>query len=195
MRYLNPETLLNQSLVHYVLHCSVTKSVKTLGALGLEPEDLRDLLRLNGEDFARLATVKEPLFKIQFDQALWRRKRSEILLAASDRQLRNALIAAGAPRAMIERWWPTRHVDYAHLRRVWGTVGTGRPRAATEDEDRLLWREWSAIAAGRSFETLGARDYLELHKRTNVDLQVIWSVTNGWISEGHVDSKARRVGT
>jgi len=39
------------------------------------------------------------------------------------------------------------------------------------------------------------RDYLELHKRTNIDLQVIWSVTNGWISEGHIDSKARGVGT
>ena len=195
MRYLNPETLLNQSLVQYALHCSVTKSVKALAALGIEPEDLRDLLQMNGEDIARLSTVKESLFKIQFDQELWRRRRSEILVAGSDRQLCNALIAAGAPRSMIERWWPTRHADYAHLRRVWGIAGTGRPRKATEEEEQLLWQEWSAIVAGRSFETLGARDYLELHKRTDIDLDVIWSVTNGWISDGCVDSKSRGVGT
>jgi hypothetical protein len=195
MRYLNPETVLNQSLVQYALHCSVTKSAKALAALGIEPEDLRDLLQMNGEDIARLSTVNESLFKIQFDQELWRRRRSEILVASSDRQLCNALIAAGAPRAMIERWWPTRHADYAYLRRVWGIAGTGRPRRATEEEEHLLWQEWLAIAAGRSFETLGARDYLELHKRTNIDLSVSWSVTNGWISDGCVDSKTRRVGT
>jgi hypothetical protein len=195
MRYLKPETVLNQSLVQYALHCSVTKSVKALAALGIEPEDLRDLLQMNGEDIARLSTVNESLFKIQFDQELWRRRRSEILVASSDRQLCNALIAAGAPRAMIERWWPTRHADYAYLRRVWGIAGTGRPRRATEEEEHLLWQEWLAIAAGRSFETLGARDYLELHKRTNIDLSVSWSVTNGWISDGCVDSKTRRVGT
>jgi hypothetical protein len=194
MRYLNPETVLNQSLVQYALHCSVTKSVKALAALGIEPEDLRDLLQMNGEDIARLSTVNESLFKIQFDQELWRRRRSEILVASSDRQLCNALIAAGAPRAMIERWWPTRHADYAYLRRVWGIAGTGRPRRATEEEEHLLWQEWLAIAAGRSFETLGARDYLELHKRTDIDLSVSWSVTNGWISDGCVDSKTRRVG-
>jgi hypothetical protein len=195
MRYLNPEALLNQSLVQYALHCSATKSVKTLAALGIEPEDLRDLLQMNGEDIARLSMVKESLFKIQFDQELWRRKRAEILVAGSDRQLCNALIAAGAPRSMIERWWPTRHADYAHLRRVWGIAGTGRPRRATEEEEQLLWQEWSAIAAGRPFETLGARDYLELHNRTNIDLNVSWSVTNGWISDGCIDSKTRRVGT
>jgi hypothetical protein len=116
-------------------------------------------------------------------------------VAGSDRQLCNALIGAGAPRSMIERWWPTRHADYAHLRRVWGTAGTGRPRKATEEEEQLLWQEWSAILAGRSFETLVARDYLELHKRTDIDLDVIWSVTNGWISDGCVDSKSRGVGT
>ena len=195
MRYLNPETLLNQSLVQYALHCSATKSVKALAALGIEPEDLRDLLQMNGEDIARLSTVNESLFKIQFDQELWRRRRSEILVASSDRQLCSALIAAGAPRSMIERWWPTRHAAYAYLRRVWGIAGTGRPRRATEEEEHLLWQEWLAIAAGRSFETLGARDYLELHKRTNIDLSVSWSVTNGWISDGCVDSKTRRVGT
>lgn len=195
MSYMNPETLLNQSLIQYVLHCSATNSVKTLAALGLEPEDLRDLLRMKGEDLARLSAVKESLFKIEFDRELWRRKRSCILQAISDRELCNALVAAGAPRAMIERWWPVRHEDYAQLRRVWGGKSTGRPRKATEDEEHLLWREWSAIAAGRSFETLDARDYLELHKRTDIELSVSWSTTNRWLREGYVGRTARHVGT
>lgn len=195
MRYLNPETQLNQSLIGYVLRCSATKSVKALASMGIEPEDLRDFLQLNGEDLARLAMVNEPLFKIQFDQALWRRKKSAVLQSGADRELRDALIAAGAPRAMIERWWPMRHEVYAYLRRSWGSCGTGRPRVATESEEDLLWREWSAIAAGRAFETLGARDYLELHRRTDIDLGVCWSTTNRWISDGHSGRSESRVGT
>lgn len=195
MGYINPETALNLAVVNFLLQCAATRSLDTLSAMEIGAEELRDLIQMTGEDIARLSMVSDPLFKIEFNNETWQRIKPGVLRHASDRKLRNDLIAAGAPRAMIERWWPMRHVDYAHLRRVWGTAGTGRPRAATEEEEQLLWREWSAIAAGRSFETLGAHDYLELHKRTNIDLHVSWSVTNGWISEGYVDSKARRMGT
>ena len=194
MRYMNPETGLNLAVVNFLLQCAATRSLDALSAMDIGADALRDFIHMTGEDIARLSMVRDPLFRIEFDHETWQRIKPGVLRQATERDLRNDLIVAGAPRAMIERWWPMRHTEFAMLRRMLGANSIGRTRAPTEDEEHTLWHVWSTITAGRSFETLRAQDYLELYKRTNIDLHVSWSVTNRWASEGHFGRDVRTAG-
>lgn len=194
MRYMNPETGLNLAVVNFLLQCAATRSLDALSAMDIGAEALRDFIHMTGEDIARLSMVRDPLFRIEFDHETWQRIKPGVLRQATERDLRNELIVAGAPRAMIERWWPMRHTEFAMLRRVLGANSIGRTRAPTEDEEHTLWHAWSTITAGRPCETLRAQDYLELYKRTNIDLHVSWSVTNRWASEGYFGPDVRTAG-
>ena len=195
MRYMNPETGLNLAVVNYLLQCAATRSLDTLSVMDIGADALGDLIYMTGEDIARLSMVRDPLFKIEFNHETWQRVKPGVLQHASERQLRNDLIVAGAPRAMIARWWPMRHTEFAVLRRMLGVTGIGRTRAPTEDEEHRLWLVWSKIAAGRSVDALRARDYLELYKRTRVNLHVSWLLTNRWASEGYLHGEARQLGS
>lgn len=192
MRYINPETGLNLAVVNFLLQCAATKSLDVLSSMGLGPEQLRDIIEMTGEDMARLSMVKDPLFTIAINQENWERVRSGVLQVKTDRDLRNALIVAAAPRAMIERWWPMRHKEFAMLRRMLGATGVGRARAATEAEEHLIWEVWSKITTGRAVNTVRPGDYLELYERTDIGLNVSWSLTNRWANEGHFEDRERR---
>lgn len=194
MRYMNPETGLNLAVVNFLLQCAATRSLDALSSMEIRAEALRDFIHMTGEDIARLAMVRDPLFRIEFDYDTWQRVKPGVLRQASERELRNALIVAGAPRAMIERWWPMRHTEFAMLRRMLAATPIGRSRAPTEEEEHRLWQVWSEITDGRSLDTIRARDYLVLYQRSHIDLRVSWPVTNRWASEGHVGRNARRVG-
>lgn len=193
MRYMNPETGLNLAVVNFLLQCAATKSLDTVAGIAIGADALRDFIHMTGEDIARLAMVSDPLFRIEFDQATWQRVKPGVLRHSRERNLRNALILAGAPRAMIERWWPMRHTEFAMLRRMLGVASFGRSRAPTEDEEHRIWKAWSEITAGRSIASVRADDYLELYQRTNVDLHVSWAVTNRWASEGLLGDNVRRL--
>ncbi len=195
MRYMNPETGLNLALVNFLLQCAATKSLDALSAMEIRADVLRDFVHMTGEDIARLAMVRDPLFRIEFDHETWQRVKPGVLRQATERDLRNALIVAGAPRAMIERWWPMRHTEFAMLRRMLGARSIGRTRAATEDEEHRLWEVWSEITAGRTLDAIRPRDYLELFKRTHIDLHVSWSVTNRWACEGHIARTTIKTGS
>lgn len=195
MRYTNPEAGLNLAIVNFMLQCAAMKSLDTLTNIDLQPEELRDFVEMTGEDIARLSMVKDPLFTIAINRETWDRVRPAVLQLAAERRLRNDLIVAGAPRAMIERWWPMRHKEFALLRRMLGAVSVGRSRVATEEEEHTVWKAWSEIAAAKSLSKVRPADYLELYQRTEVGLQVSWALTNRWASEGHFDNRVCRTGT
>lgn len=195
MRYMNPETGLNLAVVNFLLQCAATRSLDALSALEIRADALRDFIHMTGEDIARLAMVRDPLFRIEFDHETWQRVKPGVLRHATERELRNALIVAGAPRAMIERWWPMRHTEFAMLRRMLGATSIGRTRAATEAEELKLWEVWTEITAGRSFDAIRPCDYLELYQSTKIDLHVSWSVTNRWAAEGLLGQKTRKLGS
>lgn len=195
MRYINPETGLNLALVNFLLQCVATKSLDALSAMAIRADALRDFIHMSGEDIARLAMVSDPLFRIEFDHEAWQRAKRGVLRQATDRELRNGLIVAGAPRAMIERWWPMRHSEFAMLRRMLGATSIGRSRTATEDEEHRVWKVWSEITAGRPLDGIRPRDYMELYHRTKIDLHVSWPLTNQWAAEGQFARAARKTGS
>ena len=192
MRYSNPETGLNLAVVNFVLQCAAIRSLDALSMIDLQPEVLRDFIEMTGEDIARLSMVKDPLFRIEINRDTWDRVKPSVLQVAADRQLRNDLIVAGAPRAMIKRWWPMRHKEFALLRRMLRTHSVGRARAATEQEEHAVWHAWSEISAANNFSRVRPADYLELHQRTNIGLEVSWALTNRWASEGRFDNGVRQ---
>jgi hypothetical protein len=195
MRYTNPEAGLNLAVVNFVLQCAAMKSLDALSMIDLQPEVLRDLIEMSGEDIARLSMVKDPLFKIEINRDTWDRVKPGVLQLAAERQLRNDLIIAGAPRAMIERWWPMRHKEFALLRRMLGAQSVGRTRAATEQEEHAVWHAWSDIGADNDLGKVRPADYLELYQRTSVSLQLSWALTNRWASEGRLQNGVRQIGS
>ena len=195
MRYTNLETNLNLAVVQFMLQCAATRSLDALAEMHVAAEDIREFTKMCGEDIARLSLISVPLFKIEFNREVWQQVRPGLLEHAEKRKLRDELVLRGAPRAMIERWWPMRHNEFAWLRRELGVEGTGRARQPTEAEEHQLWDVWSQITAGKPIEETCAEDYLTLHKRTKIELRVAWSATNRWANEGYMGSKTRRTGS
>ena len=195
MRYTNPETNLNLAVVQFMLQCAATRSLDVLAEMQVAAEDIREFTKMRGEDIARLSLVNVPLFEIKFNREVWQRVRPGLLQHAEQRELRDELVCRGAPRAMIERWWPMRHNEFAWLRRELGIKGTGRARQLTEAEEHQLWEAWLQITAGKPIEETCAEDYLTLHKQTNIDLRGAWSATNRWANEGYLGPEKRRTGS
>lgn len=195
MSYTNPKSALNLAILNFVLQCSATKPVNAISSMKIGAEDLRDLMDMTGEDMACFAMISDPLFTIELNSETWQKHKRGLRAYAANRKLRNDLIVAGAPRAMIQQWWPMRHADFALLRRMFGVTVLGRTRAPTEEEEHRLWHVWKTIVADRPVDLLRARDYLDLFNRTKTDLRVSWPLTNRWASEGFIAAKSRQVGT
>ena len=195
MSYTNPKSTLNLAILHHIMQCAATRSVDAIAAMNISADELRDLTEMTGEDLVRFAMISDSLFEIEFISEVWQKCKPGMQAHAANRKLRNDLIVAGAPRAMIERWWPMRHADFALLRRMFGVKALGRARAPTAEEEHRLWDAWKTIVADRTVDVLEARDYLNLFNRTKINLHVSWSLTNRWAAEGHIDTESRRVGT
>ncbi|MEM6485221.1 MAG: STY4526/YPO1902 family pathogenicity island replication protein [Pseudomonadota bacterium] len=181
-----PDSGLNLAVMNFVLQCAATQSIAAVRELGLETNEIRELMEMTGEDMARLSMCDDRLFTVKINKKAWERIRRNVFLTPSE--LRNTLIRLEAPRSMIERWWPMRHNEYAQLRStVTGTDMSarygGRPRKATTEEINKLWESWVKMTKQGERRVLLPHDYLEIHKATELPLNIIWSLTNDWAAE------------
>ncbi len=148
--------------------------------MGFTPKQIRALEELTLKSLQRVGELGSHFLDFRIDAVCFERVLRRIEREREDEELKDELLRAGAPIRLMHHFWGMTSRDCAERRRVLGIEApVGRPAQADDAAlERLwhLWQETSALADER-------RRYLELARRSELPLSVIWLAVEDWKGE------------
>ena len=179
------EADLQAAALIYVLRCLVEDDTYALRRLGLEPAALQALSRLPASDLVRLLdhAAVGPCLEIRLNSYAFWRQLERLEAARRTEDLIDQLLAAEAPRAMLEAQFGLSGSDYSRRRQRLGLAAApaGRPPEPDEVTVATVWRAWRTLTDELAGGDLQPEHYLALHRTTGLSLRVIWSLTQQWL--------------
>lgn len=160
--------------------------------MGFTPEQIRSLETLSVKSLQRVAELSAHFLDFRIDAVCFERVIRRIEREREEEALKDDLLRAGAPIRLMHHFWGMTSRDCAERRRVLGIdAPVGRPAQADDVALERLWHLWQ--------ETASIADermrYLELARRSELSLSVIWLAVEEWQGEGYgVSSEAAGAG-
>lgn len=157
--------------------------------MGFLPEEVRAIEKLSLRHLKRLSELGTHFMDFRVDHPCLARVIATLERDTQRDALRDALLRAGAPSAMMAHYWGMTTTDCAIRRRVLGIdTPAGRPPKADEEMLEALWTAW------RETEHLDdeCHRYLEMAEKTGASLAVIWPVVEEWKALAEASAPARR---
>jgi hypothetical protein len=145
--------------------------------MGFEAEEVRALECLTVKHLQRLGELGTHFMDFRVDHDCFRKLVERLTGERRIEHLQDALLLAGAPLAMMHRYWGMTTQDCASRRRVLGIeTPIGRPQRLSDAELEQLWHDWSDLD-----EVDDERErYLKLAERSGHALAAIWPVVEAW---------------
>jgi len=145
--------------------------------MGFEAEDVRAVEGLTVKHLQRMSELGASFMDFRIDHGALRKVVLRLKDERSIEELKDELLLAGAPQALMHHYWGMTSRDCSARRRVLGVVTSiGRPRRLPEEALEQLWHLWAALD---SIDDERER-YLELARRSGHSLAAIWPVVEGW---------------
>ena len=175
--YLNRYGELIVDVLRYATRLLNEGDESTLMVMGFTPEQIRSMEGLTLKSLQRVGQLGGHFLDFRIDPACFERVMRRIEQERADQALQDDLLQAGAPIRMMHHFWGMTSRDCSERRRVLGIdAPIGRPAQADEHAlERLwhLWQETDDIADER-------KRYLELARRSDIPLSVIWTAVEEW---------------
>lgn len=145
--------------------------------MGFEAEEVRAMESLTVKHLQRLGELGTHFMDFRVDHDCLKKLVDRLTGERGIEDLQDALLVAGAPLAMMHRYWGMTAHDCASRRRVL-SIGTpiGRPQRLSDPELEQLWHLWSELDEIEDER----RRYLKLAERSGHPLAVIWPVVESW---------------
>ena len=145
--------------------------------MGFLPEEIRAIERLSLKRLKSLSELGTHFMDFRIDHASLSRMIVTLERDMGLDQLRDELLRAGAPAAMMAHYWGMTTTDCAVRRRVLEIdTPPGRPPKPSDETLEVLWRAWR--------ETEGIENecerYLKLAEETRLSLAMVWPVVEEW---------------
>lgn len=145
--------------------------------MGFLPEEVRAIERLSLRHLRRLSELGTHFMDFRVDHACLTRVIAKLERDTQLDDVRDELLRAGAPHAMMAHYFGLTTTDCAVRRRVLEIdTPPGRPPKASEEALEQLWKVW------RETQDIGdeCRRYLKMADETGLPLSVIWPVVEEW---------------
>lgn len=150
--------------------------------MGFTPAQIRSLETLSVKSLQRVAELSAHFLDFRIDGACFERVIRRIEREREEEALKDELLRAGAPIRLMHHFWGMTSRDCAERRRVLGIEApVGRPAQADDAALERLWHLWQETASSADERVR----YLELARRSELPLSVIWLAVEEWQGEGH----------
>jgi hypothetical protein len=144
---------------------------------GLTQEQVTTLLGFDLAVFDKATSVAHHGLRVHIPAGLVSRGLARITEERQDESLASALVALGAPRAMLATLFGWSKERFQIERARLGRCDRGRPRAPSEAQEHRVWASW------RQHQDQEIRQrYQAVALATQVEVGIIWRLTQAWES-------------
>jgi hypothetical protein len=148
--------------------------------LGFTVDEIRSMERLTLKALGHLSRLSAHFLRVEVDHETYRAMISRVTEESESEGTQDALLRAGAPRALMAQMYGWSALQYAHRRRLLGIVGiSGRPPQPTEAEEAMVWRHWRLNATAPL-----AQRYLRAATASGVTVAIVHSLVRAWEEAG-----------
>ncbi len=174
---INSHSELVFSVLSYATRTLEAGDESLLLVMGFLPEEIRAIEKLSLKHVKHLSALGSHFMDLRIDHASFKRVIASLERDTDRDRLRDDLLQAGAPSAMMAHYWGMTTTDCAVRRRVLETqTPPGRPQKPTDDQLETLWQIWRAT---EDIEDECER-YLALARESGLSLTMIWPVVEEW---------------
>ena len=161
----------------------------TLLEMGFTSAQIRSIEDLTLKSLQRVSQLSSHFMDFRIDPVCFTRVMRRIEQERADESLKDDLLRAGAPIRMMHHFWGMTSRDCAERRRVLAIEAPiGRPAHADDAALERLWHLWQEL--GSIIDE--RRRYLELARRSELPLSVIWLAVEEWKGDDSQDRGAPR---
>ncbi|MFN2348852.1 MAG: DUF2857 domain-containing protein [Thioalkalivibrio sp.] len=112
--------------------------------LGFTIEEIRELEALSIKDLSYLSRLGGHFLRLEINHEIYRAMLKRVREEAASEALQDALLAHGAPRALMTRLYGWSAGHYALRRKILGLANScGRPPQPTPEQETCAWTTWS----------------------------------------------------
>jgi hypothetical protein len=187
---MNKESDLMTSVLLYAMRCLAEGDQQALRAMNFGPKELDALKDMNLADLYRVDQLRAHCLRVGLNREVFWPMLDHLKHQRESEELQRELILADAPMDMMHTLFGMSSREYSRWRRLLTVTSlVGRPPEPDEQVSHTLWYAWQDYVNDREEPTLSAKDYLHLHKSTEIDLRVVWSLIQRWELYGYHDSE------
>ena len=174
---INSHSELVFNVLSYATRTLETGDESLLLMMGFRPDEIREIEKLSFKHVKHLSALGSHFMDFRIDHEAFARVIANLERDVAQDQLRDDLLKAGAPAAMMAHYWGMTGSDCAIRRRVLEAESPpGRPPKASDEQLERLWEIWRSISDVEH----ECERYLALARESGLSLSMIWPVIEEW---------------
>lgn len=181
------EAELVTAVLMYAVRCLAEGDLAALRLMKFGAREIEALREMSLPDFYRVEALRAHCLEIRLNRQVYWPMIEYLREQRKSEDVMQALVAADAPREMLQVLFGLNSREYGRLRRSLSVdPSSGRPPAPDEDSSHELWKIWSARTDRDASGLLAPRAYLELQQETGLSMRAIWYLTRRWVQYGNL---------
>lgn len=181
------EAELVTAVLMYAIRCLAEGDLVALRNMKFGAREIEALREMSVSDFYRIESLRAHCLEIALNRQVYWPMIDYLRKQRESEEVLQALIAADAPREMLQVLFGLGSRDYSRLRRALSvSPAVGRPPEPDEASSHRLWRIWSKREDQDESGLLSPEAYLEIHEETGLAMRTIWSLTRRWAQYGNL---------
>ena len=164
--------------------------VNALLDLGFLIDEIKAIEKLTLKELEHLSRLGAHFLTVKVNHSCFATSLRHVRHEARGERLQDELLRRRAPVAMMQTLFGMTTFQYANRRKLLGLggIGVGRPSLPSEEENHAVWYAWHEHA--HLPEPLR---YLEISRKTDVPLNVIWALVQAWEQSGLIQEQTDAV--
>ena len=181
------EAELITAVLMYAVRCLAEGDLAALRAMKFGAREIEALREMSLADFYRIEALRAHCLEIYLNRQVYWPMVDYLREQRESEEVMQSLIAADAPREMLQVLFGLNSSEYSRLRRSLSVDPViGRPAEPDDYSSNTLWRIWSKRTDVDESGLLAPKAYLEIHAKTGLSMRSIWHLTRRWVQYGHL---------
>ena len=181
------EAELVTAVLMYAVRCLAEGDLASLRHMKFGAREIEALREMSLSDFYRVEALRAHCLEIRLNRQVYWPMIEYLREQRKSEDVMHSLVAADAPREMLQVLFGLNSREYGRLRRNLSVEpSSGRPPVPDEHSSHKLWEIWSARTDRDSSGLLAPKAYLELQQETGLSMRAIWYLTRRWVQYGNL---------
>ena len=181
------EAELVTAVLMYAVRCLAEGDLAALRQMKFGAHEIEALREMSLSDFYRVETLRAHCLEIHLNRQVYWPMIEYLREQRKSEDVMQALVAADAPREMLQVLFGLNSREYGRLRRSLSVdPSSGRPPVPDEGRSHELWKIWSSRTDRDPSGLLAPKAYLELQQETSLSMRAIWYLTRRWVQYGNL---------
>ena len=181
------EAELITAVLMYAIRCLAEGDLVALRAMKFGAREIEALREMSLPDFYRIEVLRAHCLEVRLNRQVYWPMIDYLREQRESEEVLQSLIAADAPREMLQVLFGLNSREYGRLRRSLSVdPSIGRPAEPDERSSHKLWCIWSERTDLDESGLLKPKAYLEIQEEAGLAMRAIWYLTRRWTQYGHL---------